>query len=95
VFTIVGSGPLACSDHEDDHCKTPWDYCCTPREELRAHSATIQLVDENGAPIRTDIKGRRGIRELSDLTITGTVVSADHNSLIVKATGIFVNGPPQ
>jgi hypothetical protein len=91
IFTIVGRGPLACSDIEGDGCKTPWDYCCTPREELRAHSATIQLVDENGAPIRTDIKGRRGIRELSDLTIVGSVVSTDAGSLIVRASGIYVH----
>ncbi len=91
VFTIVGRGPHACSDHDDDHCKTPWDYCCTARDVLRAHSATIQLVDENGAPIRTGIKGRNGIKELTDLTIVGTVVSTDGGALIISATGIFVN----
>lgn len=94
VFTLVGRGPHACSDHDDDHCKTPWDFCCTPRDELRAHSATIQIVDEKGAPIRTDIKGRRGIKELSDLTIVGTVVSTDGGSLIIKASGIYLNDPP-
>lgn len=91
VFTIVGRGPHACSDHDDDQCKTPWDYCCTPREELRAHSATVQIVDENGAPIRTGIKGRSGIKELSELTVVGTVVSTDGGSLIIRATGIHVN----
>ncbi|HRP62305.1 MAG TPA: hypothetical protein PK400_03335 [Phycisphaerales bacterium] len=93
VFTIVGHGPHACSDHDDDHCKTPWDYCCTSRDELRAHSATIQVVDENGTPIRTDIKGRRGIKELSDITIVGTVVSTDGGALIVKTSGIYLNSP--
>mgnify|MGYP007032566745 FL=1 len=91
VFTIVGRGPHACSDHEDDHCKTPWDYCCTPRDDLRAHSATIQIVDESGAPLRTGIKGRHGIKELSDLTITGTVISSEGGSLIIRASGIYVN----
>ena len=89
VFTIVGRGPKACSDIPDDPCKMPWDYCCVPRKELMAHFATIQLVDENGAPLRTDIKGRRGIRELSDLSIVGTVISAERGALIVKATGIY------
>lgn len=91
VFTIVGRGPHACSDHADDQCKTPWDYCCTPRDELRAHSATIQIVDESGAPIRTDIKGRRGIQELSDLTVVGKVVSTNGGSLIIKASGMYLN----
>lgn len=92
IFTIVGPGPPACSDLPDDHCTTPWDYCCAPRAELRANTATIQLADENGAPLRTDIKGRNGIRELSDLTIRGTVVAAKDGALIVKATKIYVNG---
>lgn len=92
VFTVVGRGPHACSDHEDDdHCDTPWDYCCTPRNDLRTHSATIQIVDEKGAPIRTDIKGRNGITELSDLTVVGTVVSTEGGALIIKATGIYVH----
>jgi len=95
VFTIVGEGPLACSDIPGDACKMPWDYCCVPRNEIRKHSATIQIVDENGAPLRTSIKGRRGIRELSDLTIVGTVVSTARGSLILKAEGIYVNGHPQ
>lgn len=95
VFTIVGEGPLACSDIPDDPCKMPWDYCCAPRKELRAHSATIQLVDKNDAPIRTDIKGRFGIRELSDLTIVGTVVTNNAGALIVKAEGVYINGHPE
>ncbi len=98
-FTIVGSGLNACSDarsdtradHADNDCKTPWDYCGTPRDELLAHSATIRIVDENGAIIRTDIRGRRGIRELSDLTIVGTVISTDDGTLKIKASGMYLN----
>lgn len=91
IFTVVGAGPPACSDIPDDHCSMPWDYCCAARDELRDASATVQLVDENGAPIRTDIKGRNGIKELSDLTVVGTVVAARNNALVVKASGIYVN----
>jgi hypothetical protein len=92
VFTLVGSEPKACSDIPGDNCRTPWDYCCVPRREILAHSATIQLVDAKNAVLRTDIKGRRGIRELSDVTVVGTVGSTDRGALIVNATGIYVHG---
>lgn len=93
IFTIVGQGPLACSDIPDDPCRMPWDYCCVPQEELRAHSATIQVAGDGRSPIRTDIKGRRGIRELADVTVVGEVMVNARGALVVKATGIYVNDP--
>jgi hypothetical protein len=95
VFTIVGDGPRACSDTADDHCATPWDYCCVPPREILKHAATIQIVDDNGAPVRTDIKGRRGITELSELTIVGTVVAAKNDAMVVNASGIYVHDHPE
>lgn len=91
VFTIVGQGPKACSDIPGDACRTPWDYCCVPRPEILANAATIQVVDAANVPIRTDIRGRRGIRELSEVTVVGTVVTSERGALIVKATGIHVH----
>lgn len=89
IFRIVGEGPMACT--EDEGCPTPWDFCCVPRDELRQHAATIQVSNESGGPLRTAIKGRGGIEELTDLTIVGSVVTANRNALVVRATGIYVN----
>lgn len=90
IITLVGRGLKACSDHADDHCPTPWDYCCETKEAITANSATIQVVDAKGQVLRTDLKGRRGIKELSELVVTGKVAVADAKALVINATSIVV-----
>lgn len=90
VFTIVGRGIPACADNPDDHCKTPWDYCCETAEDIAIHSATIQVVDDKGALLRTQLKGEHGMKELSDLIVVGKVAQADDKVLVVHATGIYI-----
>lgn len=90
VFTIIGPGIPACSDNPDDHCKIPWDYCCETPEDIASHSATIQIVDDKGALLRTSLKGQSGIKELSDLIVVGKVAQAEDKVLVVHATGVYV-----
>src|SRR6056297_2161091 len=40
---------------EDDHCPTPWDYCCAMPGDVQANSATVQLVDADGNPLEFDL----------------------------------------
>ncbi len=93
VFTIVGRGLKACNEMPGDKCAMPWDYCCDPREEILKHSATIQVVDNSGAPLRTDIRGRWGIKELSEVIVVGTVAEVRGNALIVNAEKLHVVQP--
>lgn len=93
VLTLVGPGLPACSDNPDDACKTPWDYCCEEKRAIAEHSATVQVLDGAGAPLRATLKGHGGIRELSDLIVVGNVAVADGATLVVNATGIFVAKP--
>jgi hypothetical protein len=86
MFTLMGSGLKPCNANPDDKCKTPWDYCCDPKSEIAAHSATIRVADAKGNPLRTDIKGRQGIKELTEVIVVGTVAVADKGVLIVNAT---------
>ncbi|QOJ17609.1 MAG: hypothetical protein HRU76_08440 [Phycisphaeraceae bacterium] len=90
AFTIVGAGPAACSDTPGDECRTPWDYCCEPRESLAKHSATIRIVDAAGQPLKVNAKGARGLRELSEIIVVGTVAQSEGDLLVVDATGIFI-----
>jgi len=90
TITLVGRGIKACSENPDDACKFPWDYCCETKADITANSATIQLVDAKGQVLRTDLKGRRGIKELSSLVITGKVAVSDSKALVINATSIVV-----
>jgi hypothetical protein len=91
VFTIVGPGLKACSDHEDDHCKIPWDYCCETKTDIVLHSATIQVLDASGKPLKLGMKGRGGLKELSDVSVVGKVTSADEKTLVVQALGMYIH----
>lgn len=90
VFTLMGAGLKACSDDPEDKCKTPWDYCCDTAEAIAKHSATIQVVDAAGAPLRMGLKGANGLKELTEVVIQGTVKEAKDKVMIVNATAIYV-----
>ena len=90
VFTLVGRGLKACNENPDDACSKPWDYCCETKADIAANSATMQVVDGKGKVLRTDIKGRRGIKELSEITVVGKVAVADGKSLVVNVVSMSV-----
>ena len=74
-----------------DECKTPWDVCCADPDIVNASIATIQVLDENGQPIKAGLRGIGGLRELSTLIIVGEVAEASNeNNFLVNATGIHV-----
>jgi hypothetical protein len=90
MFTLVGSGLKACSDRPDDACTTPWDYCCETKEAIALHSATIEVLDAQKKVLRTDLKGRRGLKELSEVVVTGTIAAVNEKTLVVAATSMHV-----
>ena len=51
LFIVVDPALPSCADKEDDHCPTPWDYCCEPSDSLTANAATVQLRDADGQAI--------------------------------------------
>ncbi len=73
----------------DDHCATPWDYCCTERKEIQASSATVQLVDAQGHTIAGDLR-THGISPLDAVVVVGVVgPRPSEDVLTVRATGIY------
>lgn len=75
----------------DDHCPTPWDACCDPKEVLRAGVATIQITDDAGKVLKTGLKGSHGLKELSRVKIAGTIApQSSPEAMIVNAATIYV-----
>lgn len=94
AIMIVGDPTILtpCNEKPDDPCETPWDVCCDPPESRRLGTLTVQVVDEAGTVLPTDLRGFQGITELSHLTITGTLATGgDDAPWIVNATGIHVH----
>ncbi len=88
VLTLIGRGLKACNENPDDKCAKPWDYCCETKEDILANSVTVQVVDAKGQIVRTDLKGRRGLKELSEVVVVAKVASADGKGVVVNATAV-------
>jgi len=87
VFLIVDLAIPHCGQMEDG-CPTPWDYCCETPESLLTNSATVQLVDENGAPLDVDPLAA-GLRNLDEVVVVGTVgPRPSQEVLTIRATAV-------
>ena len=74
---------------DDDHCKTPWDACCEDSTNIRAGTATVQVVGEDGKPLHAGLKGVGGLKELSRVRVSGVVAEGSSGAnLIVNAEAI-------
>lgn len=89
IFTIVDrTEPMSCGP---DHCKTPWDYCCTPPDRLKRAMATVQIADADGRPLERNVAGAEGLRPYRLVTVKGTIAEVVQGSrLVVNADAIHV-----
>lgn len=90
VFTLVGRGIKACNENPDDHCSKPWDYCCETKDDILANSVTVQVVDAKSQVMRTEMKGRQGMKELTEVVVVGKVSATDGKGVVVNAEGVWV-----
>jgi hypothetical protein len=83
-----------CNAIPDDECPTPWDACCDSKEAKREGIASIQIVDADGRVLTGGLKGVKGLKELSAVTVSGTVdESSTAENLVVNAQSIYVSKP--
>lgn len=80
-----------CNRNHDDGCQTPWDVCCDDPEVIKISVATIQILGEDGRPLKQGLKGLGGIQELTTLTVVGEVAEGSNaENLLINASGIHV-----
>ncbi|MFT6179746.1 MAG: hypothetical protein ACJAQT_002437 [Akkermansiaceae bacterium] len=81
----------SCNLRPGDECETPWDVCCDDHDVIKASILTVQVVDGDGKPLKTGLKGLGGLKELSAVTVTGKVAAnSNESNMLVNATGIYV-----
>lgn len=90
VFTLVDTRLKACGEGKEECCKTPWDFCCETREEITRNLATIQVVGDDGKPLKRGLNGVNGLKPLATVTIVGAVTDAGNDVLVVRASGMHV-----
>jgi hypothetical protein len=90
AFTIVDSSFVPCSAKEGDNCPTPWDFCCSTKEELARGTALIKVVDEQGQPVAQDAESLLGVKPLKTVVVRGRAKRDQAGNLTVLATGLYV-----
>jgi hypothetical protein len=87
----VDANVKSCAEVEGDACPTPWDLCCEDTQSITANSVTVQVVDDQGHPLKVGLKGHGGLKPLSEVVARGTVKkSADGKAVVLNATEMFV-----
>lgn len=95
VMTVIDATVDNPCTGEDDHCPTPWDYCCTPPEQLLPNLASVQILGPDARALTTDLNSVADLKPLSVLVIQGIVgPRPDNATLTINATGIFVASRP-
>lgn len=94
IFTIVDKSLPHCGEMKmEGGCKTPWDYCCEPKDKLAENTATIQIVDSAGRPLKIDVSKNPRLKPTSEIVVKGKVAKKDGEKLLViDASEIFVKG---
>jgi hypothetical protein len=92
MMIVIDTTIPSCAEMGDeDHCPTPWDYCCEPKDSLTAGTATVQFVGTDGKPLAVSIQGLGGLEPLATVTVTGVVAEKDESGVfVVNATGVHV-----
>jgi len=90
AFTIVDLKVKSCSEMEGDSCPTPWDYCCSPPDEVAKGTLLVKLVDSSGKTVVDDAKDLLSIKELQSVVIKGQIRRDSADSVSVTASGIFI-----
>jgi len=75
----------------DENCPTPWDNCCDDLEMVKASITTVQILDKDGAVLKAKFKGYKGIKELSFVTVKGTIAEGSNaQNLLINVTSFNV-----
>ncbi len=72
-----------CNENPDDGCDTPWDTCCDTAEDIKAGTATIQVVDSDGNVLKEPVENVNGLKPLSTIIVSGTVAEGSNADLLV------------
>ena len=94
VFMVADRCLKSCDQTPDDPCKTPWDYCCESPESKKVNMMTVQIVGDDGKPIKAGARSVHALEPLALIVFEGTVADIDDKgTFVVNARRIFVEKP--
>lgn len=94
VMTLMDLAIPYCGEtNKEDHCKTPWDYCCESPDTRTANALLVEVRGADGQPVATPSLG--DIRLLDHVTAVGRLVHDDHGNSVLLATGWYRKARPE
>jgi hypothetical protein len=90
AFTIVDTSLKACSDIPGDNCEKPWDYCCEPRESLKANSVAVKFTDEKGSVVPVDARELFDVKPLQTVVLKGKLQKDKSGKTALIAEKMYV-----
>jgi hypothetical protein len=86
---VQGDMPNCREEGGMPNCPTYWDLCCS---DLRDKICTIQVM-KDGKLLRATLRGLGGLKEMSSITVSGKVSTAENGVLVIDAEQIFIDKP--
>lgn len=88
AFTLMDTEIPYCGEvNKEDHCKTPWDYCCESKERRAANSLFVEARGADGRPLTTP--SLPDLRLLDKVKVKGKLALDPHGNLVLLASGLF------
>lgn len=88
LIVLMDPAIPSCAANPDDHCPTPWDYCCETASTISSNAATVQLRDASGQPLSLPAGA---YSELDELIVVGTVAPRPNDeTLVLHASGLYL-----
>ncbi len=92
MLSVIDYAVVSCKDN-GEACPTPWDYCCTPQEELTRVKATIQIAAGDGSPLKVALNVGQKIKPYDVIIVRGKVgPRPSAEVLTINADAIHVEG---
>jgi len=91
IMTIADMGLPTCDKTPMDTCETPWDSCCQPPDEISAKRISVQVVGNDGRPLKTGLRGAGGVTPTKHVVVAGIAkMTPGSDSLVVEAQQLYV-----
>ena len=85
TFRLVEDSLHDCTESgEEDHCRTPWDYCCEDPDKLRTLTVNVEFLDGE-FPAQWRLEGQHGLERLTEVAVAGVLRVDDKGNLRLEA----------
>ncbi len=88
-FNLTDLSFLPCNQREGDSCRTPWDFCCEPPDELAAGTVVVEFRD--GKSLETArLEDFHGFDHLKEVVVAGHAERDESGNVTIVARGVHV-----